>query len=152
MDGPRFRRVGTLVEPGVTGRVFWWSRGGVLRGRGPARIAFLRKVLEEGPPGGLEPVDRWQDLRTAGKRGEYYLIYFGKERPAAWPFELPGGGWTGTRQFRVEVIDTWNRTVTPVEGLFQVMPRDRHTVTAGGNPKVALPGRPYLALRIRRAR
>ena len=37
--------------------ILWWSKGGVLHGESPARIAFLRRVLEQGPAEGLEPLD-----------------------------------------------------------------------------------------------
>ena len=30
--------------------VLWWSKGGVLHGQSPARIAFLRRILEEARP------------------------------------------------------------------------------------------------------
>ena len=36
--------------------VLWWSRGGVLKGDSPKRIAFLREILES-LPGPLSPVD-----------------------------------------------------------------------------------------------
>src|SRR5262245_61900302 len=79
---------GTYVGHGETYRhpedLLWWSKGGVLRGQSPSRIAFLRKVLEDGPPDGLEPIDKWQNAHTAGKKGEYYLVYFGKEHPTEW--------------------------------------------------------------------
>ncbi len=68
----------------------WWSKGGSLKGTSPPRIAFLRKIMEDGPPEGLEPIDKWQEPHIAGKKGEYYLIYFGKERPSDWKLELPG--------------------------------------------------------------
>ena len=145
---------GTYVGHGETyrhpGDVLWWSKGGVLRGKSPARIAFLRKVLEEGPPDGLEPIDKWQDLRTAGQKGAYYLIYFGRERPTAWAFELPRAGLTGPLKLRVDVIDTWDMTVTPLKRVFEATPRDRYTYTCAGNPKIELPGKPYMALRLRR--
>ena len=68
---------GTYVGHGETyldpQDVLWWSKGGVLHGQSPARLTFLKKVLESAPPEGLEPIDKWQDLRTAGKAGEYYL-------------------------------------------------------------------------------
>ena len=32
--------------------VLWWSPGGTLRGESPPRIAFLPKIVEEGPPEG----------------------------------------------------------------------------------------------------
>lgn len=33
--------------------ILWWSYGGKLYGESPARIAFLRKILEETPGDGL---------------------------------------------------------------------------------------------------
>src|SRR5690606_13316316 len=40
--------------------ILWWSKGGVLHGQSPARIAFLRELMEGGPP--LDPVDEHWDL------------------------------------------------------------------------------------------
>jgi hypothetical protein len=34
----------------------WWAKGGKLTGESVARIAFLRRILEEGPDQGLDPV------------------------------------------------------------------------------------------------
>ena len=34
----------------------WWAKGGTLTGESVARIAFLRRILEEGPDEGLDPV------------------------------------------------------------------------------------------------
>src|SRR5262249_48417113 len=152
----RGARAGTSVGPGGAYRdgedVLGWSKGGVLRGQSPPRIAFLRKVLEEGPPEGLEPIDKWQDVRTAGKKGEYYLVYFGKESPREWAFALPAAGLTGPLKVRLEVLDTWAMTVTPVPGTFELRPKDRYVYTCADRPKVPLPGTPYVALRIRRVR
>src|SRR5262249_26572839 len=145
---------GTYVGHGETYRhpqdLLWWSKGGVLRGRSPERIAFLRKVLEQGPPNGLEPIDKWQDVRTAGKKGEFYLVYFGKESPGEWTFRLPAAGLTAPMKLQVEVIDTWEMTVTPVKGTFEARPKDKYVYTCETNPKIKLPDKPYLALRIRR--
>ena len=41
------------------------------------------------------------------------------------------------RQYTVEVIDTWEMTITPLEGTFS------------GSCQIPLPGKPYLAVRIR---
>ena len=146
---------GTYVGHGETYRhpqdVLWWSKGGVLHGQSPARIAFLRKILEAGPPEGLEPIDKWQDLRTAGRKGEYYLVYFGKEKPTQWAFRLPRAGLDGPLKLRVEVIDTWAMTVTPVPGVFEAKPEGKYVLTCPDHAKVRLPGKPYLALRIRKA-
>ena len=53
--------------------MLWWSKGGVLHGESPPRIAFLRQVLDDSPPAGLEPVSRL----CASKGTDYYLYYFG---------------------------------------------------------------------------
>src|SRR5207249_3988296 len=113
--------------------------------RSPARIAFLRKVMEEGTAEGLEPIDKWQDERTAGKSGEYYLIYFGKERPTEWRFELPKAKLVAGMNFKVEVLDTWEMNVTPVEGVFVIKPKGAYRFGATGDGVVKLPGREYLA-------
>ncbi|MBO0720281.1 MAG: DUF5060 domain-containing protein [Blastocatellia bacterium] len=146
---------GTYVGHGETylhpRDIIWWSKGGVLHGRSPDRIAFLRKILEEGPAEGLEPIDKWQDQPVAGKIGEYYLYYFGKERLRSWSFQLPRAGYDfpAMTKFKVEVLDTWNMTITPVEGTFAIKPQDNYFYTSDHLP-VRLPGKPYLALRIRR--
>jgi hypothetical protein len=145
---------GTYVGHGETYRhpqdILWWAKGGVLHGQSPARIAFLKKVLEAGPREGLEPIDKWQDERTAGKAGEYYLIYFGRERPGEWAFELPKAELKDGMSFRVEILDTWNMTVTPVDGVFRIKADGRYRYRAEGPGPVKLPGKPYIALRIRR--
>jgi hypothetical protein len=145
---------GTYVGHGETYRhprdVLWWSKGGVLHGQSPARIAFLKQVLETGPAEGLEPIDKWQDERTAGKAGEYYLIYFGKERPTEWSFELPKAGLKEGMRFAVEVLDTWEMTTAPVAGAFTIKAEGSYRYRGEGRGAVKLPGRPYIALRIRR--
>jgi hypothetical protein len=108
--------------------ILWWSKGGVLHGESPARIAFLREVLVDSPPAGLEPVDRW----GASKGTDYYLYYFGVAQPAVLTLDLPED-----RTYTAEVIDTWEMTVSPLPG------------TYSGRVEVELPGQPYLALRVR---
>ena len=66
----------------------WTSRGGTLRGESPVRIAFLKKILDDAPADGIEPIDRFFESNVAGKLGKYYLIYFGNDRPKEWTFEL----------------------------------------------------------------
>ena len=46
----------TFLDPGRD--VLWWSRGGRLKGESPARIAFLKKIVED-LPGPIEPVESW---------------------------------------------------------------------------------------------
>jgi len=144
---------GTYVGHGETYRrpddVIWWSKGGTLHGASPPRIAFLRKILEDGPAEGLEPIDKWQDPYVAGKRGEYYLVYLGKDRPKEWIFELPRAKWNGPLTLKVDIIDTWGMTVTPLDRTFILKPKGDYLLTCEEQATIALPGKPYMALRLR---
>lgn len=113
--------------------VLWWSKGGVLHGESPARIAFLRKILEEGPAQGLNPVPD-QKYYTATYNGEYYLVYLDYHQPSYFEFELAKGV-----KYKAEIIDPWKMTITPVEGAFE------------GKFTLKLPGKPYMAVRFRKA-
>jgi hypothetical protein len=145
---------GTYVGHGETYRnpeeVLWWSKGGTLRGQSPPRIAFLRKILEDGPREGFEPIDKWQDAPVAGKKGEYYLFYLGKDAPREWAVQLPRAGLGDPMTFRIDVIDTWGMTITPLDGTFTLRPGDRYTLTCPDRPRIALPGKPYMAVHLRR--
>ena len=129
---------------------YWLAAGGELRGDSVPRLAFLRKILSEGPAEGFNPIDKWQDWRLGGKAGEHYLLYFGASAPTEWTFLLPQHGLSDGVQFKAELIDTWAMSITPVDGRFTVKRRDAYTFVdqAGGN--IALPARPYLALRLSR--
>lgn len=113
--------------------ILWWSKGGVLHGQSPPRIAFLRQVLEE-LPHGLQPMEgdwRWENM-AAGKPGECWLFYFGPHQPSFWT--LPDGG-----PWHVELLDTWEMT-RKVLG----------TQEKGGH-RVLMPARPWQALVLRKA-
>jgi hypothetical protein len=144
---------GTYVGHGETyvnpEEVLWWSKGGVLRGQSPARIGFLRKVLEDGPREGFEPIDKWQDAPVAGKAGELYFVYLGKDAPRAWAVELPRAGVNGPLMLKAEVLDTWGMTITPIDGTFALRPKDRYTLACPERPTIGLPGKPFLAIRLR---
>jgi hypothetical protein len=135
----------TYLDPN---EVVWWAKGGALRGESPARLAFFRKILAESPAEGLEPIDKWQGYPFAGKAGEYYLGYFGAEAPTTWPFALARPGLAEGMRFKAEIIDTWNMTITPVDGIFRVTKRDNYTFADKDGRGITLPGRPYIALRI----
>lgn len=126
----------------------WWSKGGTLRGKSPERIAFLRKVLDDGPADGIEPIDKWQDDRTAGKRGEYYLVYFGKDKPTEWAVDLPGKS-DKPLSLTAEILDTWNMTATPVSGSFTLKQKGSYRLVADPPVTIKLPGNPYMAIRLR---
>jgi len=114
--------------------VLWWSKGGVLHGQSAPRIGFLRRILEEGPAQGIDPLrERWR-IACAGVEGEYYLCYCrGDRQSVRWQIELPEDA-----HFTIEVIDAWEMTITLLEG------------TYSGQCEFPLPGRPHIALRIRK--
>ena len=138
-------------------QILWWSKGGVLKGQSPARLAFLKKVLDDSPAEGIEPIDRWQRPEIGGQPGKYYLIYLGKQTPTNWDFQIPKPP-LGKLQsadgmkFTVEVLDTWNMTVTPVPGEFTLKKKDGYAYTDMNGQNVPLPGKPYMAIRIKRAK
>lgn len=107
----------------------WWAKGGDLIGSSPARIAFLRRVLEEAPSG-LEPVSHDWDAPSAGIPGRYMLFYYGFNQPRFRRFL-----WDPETEYTVDVIDTWNMTI------------ERLPDRVSGRFRIELPGRPYLALR-----
>ena len=60
-------------------------------------------------------------------------MYFGAHQPINVRLTLPEGA-----ESKAEVLDTWNMTFTPVAGTFR------------GRAVVPLPGKAYLALRLRK--
>ena len=114
--------------------VLWWSKGGVLHGESPDRIAFLRNILEAIPAGGLRPTTEiTRDLQCAGIPGMYYLAYGGRGQPAEARLNLPEN-----ERYHVDIVDAWAMTITPLESILS------------GTCHVALPGKPYSALRLHR--
>ena len=146
---------GTYVGHGETYRntesIIWWARGGELHGKSPSRIAFLRKILEDGPPTAWEPIDKWQDFRTAGKKGEFYFVYFGKETPSEWKVTLPCDGFLEPMRLKAEIIDTWEMTIEPVDGFFEMVPDGKYVFRCTNRTSLPLPGKPYIAIRLKRA-
>jgi 5-deoxy-D-glucuronate isomerase len=84
------------------------------------------------------------------KAGEYYLVDPGREALKSWPFKLYTTNLADGMQFKVEVIDTWDMTITPVEGVFVTKKDDYHFIDEKQRT-VELPGKPNMALRIRGA-
>ena len=109
--------------------VLWWSKGGELHGESVERIRFLRDILHGAPTLEPDPLASWE-YPTAGETGSYWIQYFGTAQPSIRPLELADAG-----PFRVEVIDTWNMTVTDAG-------------THYGSVTIDLPGRPYIAVRV----
>ena len=131
----------------------FWAKGGVFKGSSWKRAGFLRKILEEGP-GPLEPSDAGRDFKTATAGNGYYLVYFGKEINDYWFFNLPqkNGQYdrlVSGKKFTVEIIDTWEMTITPVQGIFETAPVNDYRLYDKDLKKLRLPMKPYLALRIK---
>ena len=108
--------------------VLWWSKGVVLHGESPKRIAFLSKILEGAPAEGLNSLSTY--YLGAGQEGRYYLFYFDTSQPAEYEFNLADGP-----RYRAGIIDPWEMKVTPVDGTFT------------GKFIMKLPGKPNLAVR-----
>ncbi|MDR1177058.1 MAG: DUF5605 domain-containing protein [Treponema sp.] len=117
--------------------ILWWSHGGELHGESPERLKFLHRILCETPGSGLMPVKAgWDDIACTvegfmGNPG-YYLYYYSFMRPSFRDFHFDD-----LAEYRVEVIDTWEMCIED-RGLFR------------GAFRVALPGKEFMAIRIRR--
>lgn len=146
-------------EPNGDATLSWLGQGGKLAGTSAPRLAFLRKIMEDGPVPGFDPIQGWWSYHLSGKPYEYYLRYFGKDTPREWPVVLPSGVGTGHGKtppgrgkdpivFRADIIDTWNMTITPVDGIFRVSPRGEYDLVDPARPAIRLPEKPYLAVRL----
>lgn len=114
----------------------WWSHGIRLYGESPARIEFLRKIVEEGPQGGLEPSDipRWNGNAATSSnpdyKGKYFLFYTGISCPSFLEFFMEED-----KKYQVELMDTWDMTINYL-GIFS------------GKFQIELPSKSYMAIRI----
>jgi len=127
--------------------LLWWAKGGELIGDSPARIAFLRRIIEK--MGQITPVSRpmdW-DLIWALAGDEYertiespfgeiplryadqMLCYFGFMQPSFRNFMLPAD-----LEYQITLIDTWQMTETTLPG------------TYSGRIRLDLPGRTGMAV------
>jgi hypothetical protein len=102
----------------------------MLHGESPKRIGFLRRLLEEMAGEGFAAFDSYYPC--AGVTGKYYLYYFDVHQPVSFALDLPAG------KYSAELIDPWEMTVSGLGRDF------------AGKTEVKLPGRPHLALRVRR--
>ena len=112
--------------------ILWWSKGGSLTGEAPARIAFMRRVLEEAPLERLVPSDSKWSPHLATREGDYILHYLDVSRPSWREYTLPEG-----RSYHVDVIDTWEMTVTTLDA------------PVSGTARVSLPAKEHQAIRFR---
>jgi len=137
-------------------QVLWWSKGGVLKGQSPARLAFLKKALAAAPAEGIDPIDK-SHPDYGGQPGKYYLVYLGKQAVTNWGFEIPKPA-PGQPQiadgmkFTAEILDTWNMIATPVPGEFTLKQKDDSSYADANGRSIPLPGKPYIAICIKRVR
>ena len=131
----------TYVDPED---ILWWSHGGVLKGESPARLQFLYDILKEVPGGYLSMGCGIFDEvvgYAGGHSGEgmeicydYSIHYLGICRPTYRMLIL-----SDDADYEVELIDTWNMTITPL-GIKR------------GLCTIEMPGKQYMALRIRKVK
>ncbi|HEY5327559.1 MAG TPA: DUF5060 domain-containing protein [Mucilaginibacter sp.] len=121
-----------VLFPNKSSDILWWSKGGDLKGESPGRIRFLRTIIESAPPY-LKPIPlfTWMPFSAIGIDKEFYLGYLNDAQPRSIVIDLPGGS-----AYHVDVIDTWNMTITPLNKTFS------------GRSLIELPGKPYIAVRI----
>jgi len=112
----------TLKDPND---VLWWSKGGVLHGESPPRIAYLRKLMESLPFQEMTPARPDTDTFLLFKPGSVYLVYATKAGPIKVQLD-------GEHDYTVEAIDTWN------------MKSESLGTTKPGEYDAAAPGADYL--------
>lgn len=156
----------TLMRGGYAGHgetysnpedILWWAKGGVLHGESWKRIAFLRELIEQDVKSGLEPIGPTRQFpwsRVSGAvDGDVRFIYFGEHQPVEWAAGFP----QDEGDYQVDLIDTWEMTITPLEKgpPPRTVPTRHGAVVRGAKPDapfgVKLPGKPYMALRVKRA-
>lgn len=123
--------------------IIWWAHGGKLKGESGARFRFMREFFESVPGCGLQLAHLRDDVRVQWDDyiaipedpacfGQYYFFYYSIWRPSFRQIWIDDETW-----FDVDVIDTWNMTVTPA---------GRHK----GRFDVPLPGSQYMGIRLTR--
>jgi hypothetical protein len=155
----------TIVRGGYAGHgetyshpedLIWWAKGGELYGEAWQRIGFLLDLLKEDVKSGLSPMGKpgsfpWTRVSGAAD-GDVRYIYLGEHQPVIWAIGLP----QEDGDYEIDVIDTWNMTVTRVD---KVAPPQNHPTRHGSEVRgrkpdaafgVELPGKPYLAIRVRK--
>ncbi|WP_027998804.1 DUF5060 domain-containing protein [Sinorhizobium arboris] len=136
--------------------LIWWAKGGQLHGEAWKRIGFLLELLKEDVRSGLNPIGKpgvfpWSRVSGAID-GDVRYIYLGEHQPVVWSTGLP----TEDGDYEVDLIDTWQMTVTPARKIAAPQPHPtRHgSEIRGRRPDAAfgveLPGKPYQAIRVRK--
>lgn len=121
--------------------VIWWSHGGKLQGESWKRLAFVKEILEDAPGHGLVlDKDLYGIILTCTEEEKdfeiksYYLYYYGDSQLGYADIEVDKD-----TEYRVEVIDTWNMTITDMG-------------VKKGRFFVELPGTQYMAVRLKKVK
>jgi len=117
--------------------ILWWSHGGVLHGKSPARIALLRKLLEEtiaagGGPIGFTYIGDHPVYCAKRPNNSVFFFYTDEHQPAEMTFQLPEG-----HVYTAEFIDTITSERIKLPGEYS------------GNANFKLPGRAWSAIFLR---
>ncbi|MCZ4346033.1 DUF5060 domain-containing protein [Devosia neptuniae] len=120
----------------------WWSKGGKLTGESPARIAFLKRIVEDGPDEGLDPLPHTGRYRIMAAGGLDHvklpdliapmpgeedwvparIFYATAGQPHRYYLSYFGGNQPRelnvavppNEHYSAELIDTWEMTQTPL--------------------------------------
>ena len=107
--------------------VLWWAKGGVLTRREPGADRVPARHAGDGAGRGHRADRQVAGTRTsAASRASTTSSTSAQSRPTKWKFQLPRRNrddpkeLAGGMQFHVDVLDTWNMTVTPVDEPFTI--------------------------------
>lgn len=122
--------------------VLWWSHGGKLHGESHKRFHLLYRIMQETPGVGLAPYNRcsWDEVCAVPEcEGifpvkSYYLYYYSFMCPSFRDYYFDE-----ETEYAVKVIDTWEMTETDM-GVHK------------GHFRVDLPGKPYMAVQIKKVK
>lgn len=122
--------------------VLWWSHGGKLLGESHKRLHLLLEIMKETPGIGLCQYENcgWDEVCAVPEQEfmkpvkSYYLYYYSFMHPSFREFYFDD-----ETEFEVNVIDTWEMAAE-WRGVFH------------GKFRIDLPGKPYMAVQIRKLR
>ncbi len=87
--------------------LLWWAKGGVLRGKSPERIAYLKDFMSKLPPfEELKPMGDDKGNFVLGIPGKLYLTY--GQTSGNTSLNL-----AGETPYKIDAIDTWDMTENP---------------------------------------
>ncbi|MCQ2113545.1 MAG: DUF4038 domain-containing protein [Bacteroidaceae bacterium] len=128
--------------------------GGKWMGESWKRIKFMRSILDDMAYPMYLADSSW-DPCTSACGPDCYMVYLGKQKLKEWVFNLPAKNsyfprLKGGERFKVEVIDTWNMTITECPLIFETTRSGHYRMADKENRVVPLTEQPYILLRIKR--